>query len=47
MNRFTAAQYDLTGETKNGRPVVCPTTALDYHIGFLGSGCVITAPAGS
>ena len=46
MSRFTAAQYDLTGETKNGRPVVCLTTSLDYHVGFLGSGWVITAPAG-
>ncbi len=46
MSRFTAAQYDVTGETKNGRPVVCLTTPLDYHVGFLGSGWIITAPAG-
>lgn len=46
MSRFTAAQYDLTGETKNGRPVVCLTTPLDYQVGFLGSGWTITAPKG-
>lgn len=46
MSRFTEAAYDLTGETKNGRPLVCLTSPLAYEVGFLGSGWTITAPAG-
>lgn len=46
MSRFTEAAYDLTGETKNGRPLACLTSPLAYEVGFLGSGWTITAPTG-
>ena len=46
MSRFTEATWALTGETKNGRPVVCLTSPLAYEVGFLGSGWTITAPEG-
>jgi Protein of unknown function (DUF1353) len=46
VSRFTEATWALTGETKNGRPVVCLTSPLAYQVGFLGSGWTITAPEG-
>lgn len=46
MSRFTEATWTLTGETKDGRPVVCLTSPLAYQVGFLGSGWTITAATG-
>lgn len=46
MSRFTETLYDLTGETRRGRPVVCLASPLAYEIGYLGSGWVIKAEAG-
>jgi hypothetical protein len=46
VSRFTEAAYDLTGETKNGRPLACLTSPLAYEVGFLGSGWAVTAPVG-
>lgn len=46
MSRFTDATYDLTEDRHNGRPVVSLTSPLVYEVGFLGSGWMVTAPAG-
>lgn len=46
MSRFTEATWTETGQTKNGRPVVCLTSPLAYEVGFLGSGWTIRAAEG-
>lgn len=46
MSRFTEARFELTQDRRNGRPVVCLTSPLAYEVGFLGSGWMVTAPAG-
>lgn len=46
MSRYTEATYVLTGDTKQGRPVVCLTSPLVYEIGYLGSGWKVSAPIG-
>lgn len=46
MSRFTETRYDLTDETRRGRPVVCLASPLAYEIGYLGSGWVIEAETG-
>ena len=37
MSRFTEARYELTGENRRGRPVVCLTSPLVYKIAHLKS----------
>lgn|GEM_PF-1782168 len=46
MSRFTDAQYEVTPDRRNGRPVVYMTSALTYEVGFLGSGWLLTAQKG-
>lgn len=46
MSRFTDATYVVTEGRRNGRPVVCLTSALTYEVGFLGSGWLVSAPIG-
>ncbi len=46
MSRFTEATWQDTGQTKNGRPLVCLTSPLAYEVGFLGSGWSIEAAKG-
>lgn len=46
MSRFTDATHDLTDVRRNGRPVVRLTSPLVYEVGYLGSGWMVTAPAG-
>lgn len=46
MSRFTEATWAQTGETKNGRPVICMTSPLVFTRHFLGSPWPIEAPVG-
>lgn len=46
MSRFTEATYDITGDRRNGLPVVCLSSPLTYEVDYLGSGWAVTAPVG-
>lgn len=46
MSRFTDGRWTQTGETKNGRPIICMTTSLAFDRHFKGSGWTVEATAG-